>query len=156
TEVTGPLAATLYVSSETTDADLFLVLRLFDPDGAEVTFQGANDPHTPLAQGWLRASHRKLDPDLSTEWRPYHPHSDVEPLTPDQTYSLDIEIWPTCIVIPAGYRIALRVQGADYDYGGPPINVGWFVMTGCGPFPHPVSTHRPREIYGGRVTVHTG
>ena len=64
TEITGPLAAKLFVSSSTSDADLFLVVRVFDPDGKEVTFQGALDPHTPVAQGWLRASHRKLDPKL--------------------------------------------------------------------------------------------
>src|SRR5581483_7349704 len=54
TEITGPIAAKLFVASETTDADLFLVLRLFAPDGAEVLFQGALDPHSPIAQGWLR------------------------------------------------------------------------------------------------------
>ncbi len=61
TEITGPLAAKLFVSSSTTDADLFLVFRVFTPDLREVTFMGAIDPHTPIAQGWLRASHRKLD-----------------------------------------------------------------------------------------------
>ena len=54
------------VSSTTTDADIFAVLRVFDPDGDEVVLQGAVDPHTPIGQGWLRASHRKLDADLST------------------------------------------------------------------------------------------
>jgi len=34
-EITGPLAAKLLVSSSTTDADLFLVLRVFAPDGSE-------------------------------------------------------------------------------------------------------------------------
>jgi predicted acyl esterase len=28
------------------------------------------DPHTPVAQGWLRASHRKLDPQLTLPYRP--------------------------------------------------------------------------------------
>ena len=74
TEVTGPSAASLRVSSSTTDADLFLILRVFDPDGAEVVFQGAIDPHTPIAHGWLRASHRRLDETLSTPHRPYHAH----------------------------------------------------------------------------------
>ena len=59
-ELTGPLAAKLFVSSETKDADLFLVVRLFAPDLKEVTFKGALDPHTPVAQGWLRASHLSL------------------------------------------------------------------------------------------------
>ena len=69
TEITGPSAAKLFVSSSTPDADLFVVLRVFDPDGEEVTFQGAIDPHTPIGQGWLRASHRKLDPALSAPYR---------------------------------------------------------------------------------------
>src|SRR5690606_25960018 len=56
TEITGPLAARLNVSSSTADADLFLVLKVLDPQGKEVTFYGALDPHTPIAQGWLRAS----------------------------------------------------------------------------------------------------
>ena len=57
----GRSRAKLFVSSSTSDADLFLVLRVFSADLKEVVFQGAIDPHTPIAQGWLRASHRKLD-----------------------------------------------------------------------------------------------
>ena len=60
TEITGPSAVKLAVSSSTSDADLFLVLRVFDPEGKELTFYGALDPHTPIGQGWLRASHRRL------------------------------------------------------------------------------------------------
>src|SRR3982750_453020 len=48
TEITGPIAAKLFVSSSTLDADLFLVLRAFDPNMKEVVFMGALDPHTPL------------------------------------------------------------------------------------------------------------
>src|SRR4029077_19743200 len=62
TEFTGPLAAELFVASSTTDMDLFLTLRVFDPQGAEVTFKGANDPQAPVSQGWLRVSQRRLDP----------------------------------------------------------------------------------------------
>src|SRR5438477_5746284 len=82
TEITGPLAARLSVSSSTADADLFLVFRVFTPDLREITFMGAIDPHTPIAQGWLRASHRKLDPRLSTPYRPYHTHDEKQPLKP--------------------------------------------------------------------------
>ena len=64
------------------DADLFLVFRVFTPDLREVVFMGAIDPHTPIAQGWLRASHRKLDPKLSTPYRPYHTHDERQPLAP--------------------------------------------------------------------------
>ena len=50
TEITGPIAAKLWVSSATEDADLFLGVRAFSPDMKEMVFQGALDPHTPLAQ----------------------------------------------------------------------------------------------------------
>ncbi|WP_164250216.1 hypothetical protein [Streptomyces sp. S4.7] len=46
--------------------DLFLVVRVCSPAVDEVAFQGALDPHTPVAQCRLRASRRRLDPELST------------------------------------------------------------------------------------------
>jgi predicted acyl esterase len=159
TEITGPSVAKLAVSSTTPDADLFVVLQVFDPDGKEVTFYGALDPHTPIAQGWLRASHRKLDPALSTVWRPYHTHDEVQPLKPGEIVDLDVEIWPTCLVIPAGYRIGLAVRGKDYVHaGGPAIQMSNMKrpFTGCGPFMHEVPEMRPPEIYGGRTTLHAG
>jgi predicted acyl esterase len=80
TEITGPMALKLYVSSSTVDADLFVTVQAFSPDDREVEFQGTIDPHTPLAQGWLRASHRKLDKVRSLPYRPYHLHDDKRPL----------------------------------------------------------------------------
>ena len=77
TEITGPLACKIWIASDTEDADLFLVFRVFTPDLKEVVFQGALDPHTPVAQGWLRASHRKLDKKLSLPYRPYHTHDET-------------------------------------------------------------------------------
>jgi hypothetical protein len=158
TEITGPSAAKLFVSSSTTDADLFLVLRVFTPDLKEVVFQGALDPHTPIAQGWLRASHRKLDPQLSTTYRPYHTHDEKQPLAPGQVVELDVEIWPTSIVVPAGYRIALTVRGKDYVYpggtGGKLSNMK-NEFTGVGPFLHNDSRDRHPSTFGGKVTIHS-
>lgn len=160
TEFTGPLAAKLWVSSSTEDADLFLVFRVFDPTGEEVVFQGAIDPHTPVAQGWLRASHRKLDPDLSEPWRPYHTHDEHQPLTPGDVYELDVEIWPTSIVVPAGYTIALSVLGRDYEWDGDTsgLRLSNFKneLKGCGPFLHDDPRDRPKEIFGGTTTLHLG
>jgi len=158
-EVTGPLAAKLWISSETRDADLFLVVRLFSPDMKEIVFKGTIDPHTPIAQGWLRASHRKLDKKLSKPWQPWHTHDEKQPLTPGRVYELDVEIWPTCIVIPAGYRLALSVRGKDYAYHqAPPIVAlpGYPAFNGCGLFVHTDPKDRPDAIFGGKVTIHTG
>jgi predicted acyl esterase len=159
TEITGPIAAKLFVSSETTDADLFLVVRVFAPDLREITFRGALDPRTPIAQGWLRASHRKLDPALTLPYRPYHTHDEIQPLTPGQVYELDVEVWPTCIVAPKGYRIGLTVRGKDYVYpGGPSKGLGVLgaVFTGVGPFQHAEARDRPPAIFGRNVTLHAG
>ncbi|HVA38942.1 MAG TPA: CocE/NonD family hydrolase [Candidatus Dormibacteraeota bacterium] len=158
-EITGPLAAKLWVSSTTSDADLFLVLRLFAPDFREVVFQGALDPHTPVAQGWLRASHRKLDPARSQPWRPYHTHDERQSLEPGIPTELDVEIWPTCIVVPAGYRLGLSVRGRDYVYpggSGGRISNMRNEFTGCGPFLHDDPLDRPIETFGGTTTVHAG
>ncbi len=158
TEITGPSALKLFVSSSTTDADIFAVLRVFDPQGKEIVFQGALDPHTPIAQGWLRASHRKLDAKLTLPYRPYHTHDEKQPLVPGQTFELNIEIWPTCIVVPRGYRIALTIRGRDYEYAGEATRLSNMKnpMRGCGPFEHDDPTDRPPEIFGGKVTLHCG
>ena len=112
TEITGPLAARLFVSSRTTDADVFVVLRAFSPDGKEVVFQGAIDPHTPLAQGWLRASHRALDPELTTEYRPYHTHDDAAAARPRRTGAARRRA--VADVDRAAARVPHRVHGARH------------------------------------------
>ena len=158
-EITGQLAAKLFVSSSTQDADMFIIMRLFDANMKEVTFQGALDPNTPVAQGWLRASHRALDAEKSKPYRPYHPHLKREMLTPGEIYELDIEILPTCIVIPAGYRIGLTVRGKDYVYPGATgakLSNMKHPFTGVGPFTHNHPKDRPPEIFDGQVTIHTG
>lgn len=155
-EITGPLAAKLWISSSTADADLFLVLRAFRPDGSEVLFQGANDPKTPLSQGWLRASHREVDPDRSRPEMPFHPHDRAEPLTPGNVYEVDIEIWPTCIVLPAGYRLALSILGRDFEHDEEPVEVGGLVMRGCGPFRHEHPEDRVMPLFDNDVTVYAG
>src|SRR5260370_32502273 len=94
-------------------------LRVFTAALKEVAFQGAIDPHTPVGQGWLRASHRKLDKKLSLPYRPYHTHDKAQPLKKGELAELAIEIWPTSIVVPAGYRLGLTIRGKAYVYPGP-------------------------------------
>jgi predicted acyl esterase len=160
TEITGPLAAKLFISSLTQDADIFLVLSVYSPAGEEVVFRGAMDAHTPIAQGWLRASHRKLDEKQSLPYRPYHTHTEVQPLVPGEIYELDVEIWPTSIVVPAGYRLGLQVRGKDYEYQGgideSSRQFHRYPSRGCGPFLHADPDDRPVSVYGEEVTIYTG
>ena len=156
-EITGPSALKLFVSSSTSDADIFAVLRVFSPDLTEIVFQGAIDPHTPIGQGWLRASHRKLDSSLTKPWRPYHTHDEVQPLKPSEPVELDVEIWPTSIVVPAGYRIALTIRGKDYEHasGGGKLSNFKNELRGCGPFLHNDPVDRPASIFAGTTTLHS-
>jgi uncharacterized protein len=151
TEFTGPVAAKLFVSTSTTDMDLFLTLRMFDPDRNEITFVGANDPRAPVSQGWLRVSHRKLDLERSRPFKPYHPHDERQPLNPDEVYEVDVEIWPTSIVAPAGHHLALTIGGKDFERSD-----AQGLMKGSGIFLHNDPVDRPADVFGGKHTIHTG
>jgi predicted acyl esterase len=155
-EITGPVAAKLWVSSQTTDADLFLALRVFDPSGKEITFIGSNDPRVPVGLGWLRASHRKLDAERTRPYRPWHTHDEEWPLTPGEPVELDIEIWPMSIVVPPGYRIALTVRGKDYEVDGTDAGLANtpYPMKGVGPFVHIDPDDRPAAIFACENSLH--
>jgi hypothetical protein len=148
-EFTGPLMAHLWVSSSTTDADLYVTLRLLDPSGKDVTFEGANAPAVPVAQGWLRLSHRQLDAAQSNPDRPMHVHREAATVEPNRPYVADVEIWPTSIVVPPGYTLALTIQGRDFAF--PHIVNG--VLRGSAPFMHEGSDSK---VCGGRQILYTG
>src|SRR5215469_11897110 len=156
TEITGPVAAKLWLSSQTVDADIFLALRLFDPNGKEITFIGSNDPRVPIRLGWLRASHRKLDRDRSLPYRPWHSHDEEWPLQPGQAVELDVEIWPTSIVVPPGYQLALCVSGKDYEVDGNDVALpnAPYPMKGVGPFLHIDPDDRPPAVFANKNTLH--
>jgi predicted acyl esterase len=112
-EVTGPLMASFWVSSETEDMDLFLTLRNFDADGNEILETGQQGAPVPVAKGWLRVSHRDLDPELTLPYRPYHKHTRRLYLKSREIVQVQVEIWPTSMVFKKGNRIRLDVQPRD-------------------------------------------
>jgi putative CocE/NonD family hydrolase len=129
-EVTGPVVLTLWVSSATEDMDLFATIRNIDRDGRDVWEVGQQQQNVPVAKGWLRASHRALDSDLSRPWRPYHPHDRRQWLRKNAPVRVDVEIWPTCMVFHKGHRIRLDIQPRDgtgsvpYTHYSADYNVG--------------------------------
>lgn len=153
TEITGPVVLKLFVSSSTTEADIFATIHLYDPTGREVLFSSAFEPHAPLTQGWLRLSQRATDPDRSLPWRPWHRHDVEQPLTPGAVYEADVEVWPTCIVVPAGYRIGLTVQGQDYDHGRERSPAYDREQFGSGPYWHEHPGDRDRPEFSGTTTL---
>ncbi|QUN32722.1 CocE/NonD family hydrolase (plasmid) [Cupriavidus sp. KK10] len=158
TEVTGPLSATLWISTTARDADLFLTLRAFAPDGKEHLILGAVEPNAPLAQGWLRASHRKLDPQASRPYQPVHTHQEIQLLEPNEIYELQVEIWPMCFVFPKGYRLVLTVGSSDFEHDlpGPYPQIYGKSMRGSSVLLHDHPDDRRSDRFAGQTTVHTG
>jgi predicted acyl esterase len=150
-EMAGPVKAKLWVSSSTEDMDIFATLRAFDPQGNEVTFNTAAEPKCPVSQGWLRVSQRKLDLARTTEYRPWHSHDESQKLEAGEIYEVDVEIWATSLALPTGYRLALTLQGKDFerpDAQGP--------LKGSGHYTHTDPVDRPPESFAGANTIHTG
>lgn len=52
---------------------------------------------------------------MSTFYRPWHTHDEKQPLAPGEIYELDVEIWPLCMTIPAGYRFSFSISGRDFS-----------------------------------------
>ena len=158
TEITGPLAAKLFASSTTTDMDLFLTFQAY-LNGVEIDFQGVVEDRTPLTHGWLRASHRKLDPAKTTPHQPYHSHDELQPLEPGKKYELDVEIWPTNILLPKGAQIAVQIGGKDFErlLPAPPGQAeGPLEMRPLSICTHNNVEDRPPEVFGGKTTIFTG
>ena len=93
--------------------DIFATLRNIDPDGTDVFELGQQSQPVPVAKGWLRASHRKLDPDLTLPYRPYHTHDERQWLKPGAPVRMEVEIWATSMVFRKGHRIRLDIQPRD-------------------------------------------
>lgn len=153
-EVTGRPRLSLWIATSAADADLFVVLRLFDASKSEVVFRGAQDPHVPVAHGWLRLSTRELETTPSSR----RAHVRRSPVVADEVYALDIELWPTSVVVPPGYRLGLSVRGRDYQFDEPDdaYGIDVEVMNGSGRCVHADPVDRDVNSLEGTVSVHSG
>ena len=102
-EVIGHIVLKLYASCTAPEALFFISLWDINPLGEEKL----------LTRGWLRGSHRELDPELSEPWLPFHTHTNPQPLAPGEIYELDIEVMPTGYLFKPGHRIGLKISGVD-------------------------------------------
>ena len=155
-EITGPVAAKLWLSSDTTDADVFLVLRVFDPDGKEVTFIGSNDPRTPVGLGWLRASHRKLDPRRDAALPALaHPRRGMAARARQAGRARRRDL---ADLDRGAARLPARPHRARQGLRGRRQRCRRrqraYPMKGVGPFTHTDPHDRPPEIFGGTNTLH--
>jgi predicted acyl esterase len=113
-EVTGPIVLNVWISSTGEDVDIFATIRNIGPDGKDLYEVGQQEePLQCVTKGWLRASHRKLDPEKSLPYRPYHAHDERQWLKPDEVVECQVEIWPTSMVFRKGHRLRLDISPAD-------------------------------------------
>lgn len=115
TLIAGYLKLGMWVSSSSSDMDIHASVRVMDENNHEVPY--ALTPglgYYPVGIGWFKASHRKLDQQKSTNYRPYHTHQKVDysPLSSGEIVPIEIEIWPATALIKKGHRIRLDIQPA--------------------------------------------
>jgi predicted acyl esterase len=105
--IAGPSSLDLYLKSSRRDTDLQVTLSEVRPDGNE----------TYVQNGWLRASHRKLDPRQSTAFDPFPTHlaKDAAPLPKGSFTLVRVPIFPVAHAFRAGSRIRVTVQAPGGD-----------------------------------------
>ena len=123
------------------DMDLFVAIQKFDRDGRYVPFTAFSALEDgPVALGWLRASHRELDPERSTPQQPWLRHQRLLKLKRGVPVPVEIEIWPSSTRFERGETLRVVVQGSDiYRYAR------WMVRAG-----------HPRTINAGTHVIRTG
>ena len=154
TEFTGHIVVHLNVSvselpgqvTPPSEMDLFCTLRHLDAEGREIFYTGTVGDPVPVTKGWLRVSLRKTADDHPRH-KPWLPHreyrsSDVLPVTPGEIYSVDVEVWPTNVVVSPNHRLTLEVSSGDTQ--------------GAGLFEHTSEIDRPRHLLEGLNNIHFG
>jgi predicted acyl esterase len=152
-EITGHILAHLVVSASKdkdgqspTDIDLFVTLRKLAKEGSEVFYTGTMGDAVPIVKGWQRISLRKTNPSHPLH-RPYLPYrnylfTDVQGVEIDKPYEVDVEVWPTNVVLEEGETLVLEVAGHDTQ--------------GVGNFSHGHVDDRRPEVLGGQNNLHVG
>jgi putative CocE/NonD family hydrolase len=110
TEVTGHPIITLFISSDSTDASVFVYLEDVDETG-HVTY---------VTEGVLRALHRKLSdkPPPYPDVTPYRSFKRIDSklLVPNQIAALTFDLLPTSYLFKQGHRLRIASSGADRDH----------------------------------------
>jgi predicted acyl esterase len=155
TEFTGHIVVHLNVSATKnpgiesagpTDIDLFITLRHLAADGKEILYTGTVGDPVPITKGWLRVSLRKVNEKSprNTFWHPHREYlsTDEAPIVPEKIYPVDVEVWPTNVVVGRGGRLVLEVSSGDTQ--------------GAGLFEHNSKEDRSSEKLEGMNHIHFG
>jgi len=123
--VAGPIALYLYAAIDQPDTNWIITIKDVGPDtGIRSARAGEEElssqlPEREVTRGWLKASHRKLDPERSTPSKPWHylTREAQEPVKPGEVVEYAIEIMATANLFKRGHRICLEVASMDMPTG---------------------------------------
>lgn len=147
TLLAGPAVLNLFAEIDQDDTNWFVVLKDVGPDVSVRTVrEGEREiltdlPEREITRGWLKASHRALDPKRSKAWRPWHPltREAQQKVTPGQITEYAIEILASANLFRLGHRICLEIAAADM-----PTGVGGATN----------AEYVPNHIVSSRTTLH--
>jgi putative CocE/NonD family hydrolase len=105
--VVGASSLDLRLKSSAKDTDLQVSLSDVRPDGQEMYVQS----------GWLRASHRRVDPTLSTDTDPVQKHlkADAQDMPAGMFEDVRVQIYAVAYAFRAGDRIRVTIQAPGGD-----------------------------------------
>jgi putative CocE/NonD family hydrolase len=125
TLIAGPSALYLYAAIDQEDTNWIIILKDVGPDVSVRTAREgettvpADLPERELTRGWLKASHRALNPKRSKPWKPWHPltREAQKPVVPGEINEYAIEILSTANLFKKGHRICVDITSLDVPTG---------------------------------------
>jgi predicted acyl esterase len=125
TLMVGPSALYLYAAIDQPDTNWIIILKDVGPDESVRTarpgenFVPDNLPEREIVRGWLKASHRALDPKRSKPWKPWPllTREAQKPVVPGEINEYAIEILSSANMFKKGHRICLDITSTDVPTG---------------------------------------
>jgi predicted acyl esterase len=125
TMIAGPSVLYLYASIDQEDTNWIIILKDVGPDVSVRTAREGETilptdlPETELTRGWLKASHRTLDPARSKPWKPWHKltREAQKPVVPGEIDEYAIEILSVANLFKKGHRICIDITCLDVPTG---------------------------------------
>jgi len=125
TLIAGPAVLNLFAAIDQDDTNWIVVIKDVGPDVSVMTVREGerelpkNLPEREVTRGWLKASHRALDPKRSKPWKPWHPLTRAarKPVVPGEITEYSIEIMATANLFRQGHRICVEITSLDLPTG---------------------------------------
>jgi len=146
--VAGPAVLNLFAAIDQDDTNWIVILKDIGPDPSVTTAREGERampddlPERELTRGWLKASHRAIDPARSKPGRPWHPltREAQKKVVPGEINEYAVEIMATANLFRKGHRICVDITSLDLPTGvGGATNVEYI----------------PHHICSSRTTLHT-